>query len=331
MGSPWIPRGDLEDPRGPPWEHRGSTVGLPCGWRTSGGADGVTVELPWVPREGPEDPGERPWGHHGSPRGHRWSLDPLAGTSASSLGAPWILAGNWRIPAGAPASTSGAPLAHPGFQGGRRESRRDARRSALGAPWDQLGTGGAPVGAPCEHRGATLSLAGPLVPPGEHLGSTVGLPWTPQGRREDLSGRQWDPSGRQWVHLRSTVGLPWSPGGNMGRPRDHLAIAVVPPGGTVGALCITVQLEDRRGCPWNRRGGVGVNRRIPGSGRGATMDPRGGTAGAWIRSLGPVGTAWEHLGCERGTGGSQWGAREHMRSTVGALWRHWRGARGCAL
>ena len=74
------------------------------------------------------------------------------------------------------------------------------------------------------------------------------------------------------------------------------------------------------GSPWNHLGYPGRGRRIPGSGGGATTDPRGGTGGAWIRSLGLVRAAWEHLGSLRGTGGSQRGRprahREHRWRTL---------------
>ena len=190
-------------------------------------------------------------------------------------------------------------------------------------------------------------MAAPSGDPGlwEHRGSTLGAsrdhPESPRVKRRTPAGTHGSTLGAAWGHLGF-------PGGTCKTPADRR-------GSTVGAVCITVQLEELRGRPWNRRGALGGNRRIPGSGRGATMDPRGGTAGAWIRSLGPVGTAWEHLGSERGTGGSQGGAREHIRSTVGAPWIprgepgdpkgrprehvgssmgtawHWRGARGCTL
>ncbi len=196
-----------------------------------------------------------------------------------------------------------------------------------------------------------MSLQGSLGPPREHLGSTEGLRWIPRGDARTSEGASGSTRGVPSVPVDPQAGTGRSRWGPVGTPRTPADRR----GSTVGALCITVQLEDRRGHPWNRRGALGGNRRIPGSGCGATMDPRGGTAGAWIRSLGPVGTTWEHLGSERGTGGSQGGAREHIRSTVGASWIprgepgdpkgrprehvgssmgsawHWRGARGCTL
>ena len=101
----------------------------------------------------------------------------------------------------------------------------------LRGPW-------CPRGAPWKHRRTTLD---------------------PQGRRGDLSGRQWDPSGRQWEHLRSIGGAPWIRWGAMGRPRDHRAIAVAPPGGPRG----TPERPGER--PWGHQGFWRRHRWDPGS------------------------------------------------------------------
>ena len=243
----------------------------------------------------------------------------------------------------------------------------DAHGISEAPPWGPREEAGDPKGRPrgrvgCSVRSAWNRMGRPWV----HLVSTGGQPWVWRatlerlrlgvmgaGRDGDLAARDLpegpQPRNRKGIESvgisaggrsqpaaapcalatsRSLVRSPWMLRGNwriQEGTRGSTLRAPCDPSGPPREHHGSIEL---RGRPWNRRGALGGNRRIPGSGRGTTLDPRGGT---WIRSLGPVGTAWEHLRCERGTGGSQWGAREHMRSTVGALWRHWRGARGCAL
>ena len=107
----------LEDLRGHPWDHRGTTVG--------------------PQRGGPEDPGEWPWGHHGSPRGHRWDLDPLAGTTLAMEDPrrrPWEQLESTLDPSGELEDLKGSARAYIG--------------STVGAPWIPRGEPGDLKGRP---------------------------------------------------------------------------------------------------------------------------------------------------------------------------------------